>query len=169
MCWLVCVLHSIYAIGLAPSHPIRRKGLKVTAVSFDLHGRTVDSFTVTGKKKGGAVSIRKQTVLCEIKVIAASTDENEDGECETFAFTPMIGGKVLEINKRLLNEPELITSDIEGWIALCVREHYQAGNGRGDQKKRRKVDTDNETDGLLDLEQYKQYLKEYDFDVSPLL
>ena len=164
----------MYLIGLAPSHPIRREGLKVTRISFDLGKRTLSSFEVTGKKKTNAIKLQGDSNLCRM-FIAKDVKEakehsngkptaSESSEGESIVFQPLICAKVIQINKHVIDDPNLLNDDIHGWIAICESLGYQWSGRKDKHAKKRK--TKNVDDDLLTGEQYKAYLNEFDFHVT---
>eukprot|EP01084_Bolivina_argentea_P269545 458125_1 len=174
--------NGMYIIGLAPSHPIRMNKLNITQISFDLGKRTASSFDVTGKKKKNAIKLQANTKLCNLFVEMDSISENESNmeqneskennnkngksEIKCFTFKPLISAKVIEINKRLINNPKLIhdSGDIEGYIAICESMNYQWNGRKNNNVKKRK--TKNVEDDLLNKQQYQQYLTECNLKVS---
>eukprot|EP01083_Nonionella_stella_P098599 277309_1 len=142
--------NGMYMVGLAPSHPIRRKGLNVKEVTFDLGKRTASSFDVTGKKKGNAIKVQGNSKLCKIFI-------EGDGDTDSFIFEAGIKGRIIEINKRLLRNPKLLadSGDMEGWIAICECSNYQWSGRKNSNAKKRKIQ--NVEDSLLNESQYQQY------------
>ena len=75
---------------------------------------------------------------------------------------PNIKGNIIEINKRIIANPQLIieNGDIEGYIAICQCFNYQWTSRKNpmNEKKGRKHLIEN---NLLTEEQYQDYLKEF--------
>merc|ERR1712228_469643 len=148
-------------LGLAPSHPIRMNKMKIKEISFELGKRTASSFEVSGKKKTNAVKISKDTKLCKIYIedkndVKMEQDVNEkknDEEFDSFVFEPKIFGKAIQINKRLMDEPNLIvdSSDFEGWIVICESINYHWSGRKDNNAKKRK--TKNVEEDMLNEEQ----------------
>ena len=161
----------MYVIGLAPSHPLRTNNQqRVTKVSFDAGKRTLDSFRVSGKKKNAAIKVNCDTTICKLYYTqnnGKQQSKNEDnGDEEHYAFRPLFyNAKIIEVNKRLIDNPQLITdnADIEGWIAICESSHYQWSGRKDKYGKKRKIK--HIEDDLLNEKQYRDYIAKSNLNV----
>jgi glycine cleavage system H lipoate-binding protein len=96
---------SVTMIGLAPNHPAVLEG--VAKVEFSKAAATNEAL---GKKKRGALGLRPETLICTL--------ESKQGSI--FQINARVNMDLVEINQRLLNQPELVSSDPEGAGFLCV-------------------------------------------------
>lgn len=64
---------------------------------------------VSGKKKGGAVFMSPRDMICSVSL--------SDGS--SFKIFACVRGSIIEINKRLVGEPELLMSDPQ----VCMHAH----------------------------------------------
>jgi len=98
--------NGLRVLFLAEGHPARRKGDQMQKVIY------TDSFqnmVVSGKKKRGAPKVRPETVVLSIEFADGSDVPVIAG----------VSGKVIEVNKRLRNEPNLIWGR-EGYFAIVA-------------------------------------------------
>ena len=156
--------NDMYMIGIAPSHPIRIRKLPIKGISFEIGKRTIKSFEVSGKKKTGAIKLQNNTKLCHIFIDWANC-KKEENDPEFYVFSPMITGKVIEINKRLIDNPSLIidNGDIEGWIAIVEDMNYNRDARKNNNMRKKK--TKNVLETLLNKDQYLEYLKKHNINV----
>jgi len=88
-------------LGISPDHPKLQPPLKVTSVAFRDHdSKNLLTNDVHGKKKAGAVFLLPRDMICQVTV--------SDGS--TFVVYACVRGSVIEINRRLLDNPELLGS-----------------------------------------------------------
>ena len=83
-------------MGLAPAHPAVRRGSPCVRVDF---AEPLRAMAVSGKRKRGAVAVEAGRELARVTLA--------DGRC--YAVRAAVGARVLEVNARLLSEPELLT------------------------------------------------------------
>ena len=99
-------LHSnkLALVGLSDRHEILVKKLKIVKVEFNLNrnGKSLLENKVSGKKKKGATWLSPTDPICHL------TCENE----KVFTIRCCIGANLLELNEKLLKQPELITQDV---------------------------------------------------------
>lgn len=111
-----CVLkHSnrLCIITLAASHPILSKNLKVKSVHFDTSGNQNRlNNKVSGKFKKGGQKLKENSVLCTV----ICSDESEH------ILYSCISGKLVEINERLIENPNLLTEKpwSDGYIGIVL-------------------------------------------------
>jgi len=110
------LLHSngICVLTLAPSHPILTNKLKVSKVDFQVSkkvNRLQNSVRGKGKKGGQFLSDEKQTVAF------VSCDDGSVHEIRSG-----VKGALVEVNDRLVDQPELMTSDPfgQGFLAIVL-------------------------------------------------
>nr|XP_009383386.2 PREDICTED: protein Simiate isoform X2 [Musa acuminata subsp. malaccensis] len=99
------------AVGLAPSHVALREEGGVTAVNFNVGKSDRSEMKVTGKRKRNAQHFDAKTSLCKV---CANGKE--------FIVRCCVKGSLLEVNDRLLKQPDLLNSsaDREGYIAIIM-------------------------------------------------
>jgi len=116
----VCILrHSnrICLVTLAPSHPILAEKKKVTSVSFKVTEKVDRSLNkVSGKRKRGAQWLDASSPLCKVKC---------DDESEYTIFCGM-RGSLVEMNSRLLTNPELLFAGANGFVAIVMPKLQEA-------------------------------------------
>ena len=148
--------NGMYVVGIAPSHPVRVKKQKIEKVSFEIARRTIETFQVSGKKKTNAFKLAKATKLCRL---FTNIEKNK-----YYEFIPGIDGKIIEINKKIIENPNLIieNGDIEGWIAIVESFNYNRDQRKNkNHKKNKKKDPES---CLLKQEQYLQYLNKHNLN-----
>ncbi|TMW90555.1 hypothetical protein EJD97_015554 [Solanum chilense] len=98
-------------IGLAPTHIAFKDEGGVTSVDFNVGKSDRSGIKVSGKRKKNAQHFESNTALCK----ACTKDGSYIVRC-------CVKGSLLEVNDRLLKQPELLNSsaDREGYIAIIM-------------------------------------------------
>lgn len=107
----ICLLiHSnrIAVVTLLPTHPVIANGKSVVSVDF---AKRADN-SVRGKGKRGAQALNVNSALCEL----SCSDDTK------YIVRACIGGKLIEVNFRLMKQPHLLTErpQAEGYIAIML-------------------------------------------------
>jgi len=104
--------NGLCVLGIDPAHPQLAPPRKVTRVAYRTHdSKNLLVSDVRGKKKAGAVFVLPRDMLCEVTL--------DDGS--SFTVYAMVRGSVIEINRRLIDRPELLgTSTGAGYIAVLL-------------------------------------------------
>jgi len=111
---LCLLVHSnrISLVGLAPSHAILTRGLRVDRVNCEIT-KNLDrkKNKAVGKSKKGGQKIDAASILCYL----------EAGE-ESFEINAISPGKLICMNKSILEEPALLSlkPDSDGHIAILL-------------------------------------------------
>jgi glycine cleavage system H lipoate-binding protein len=116
------LIHSnkLCVITLAPSHPIVKKEMKIRNIDFQVSKNVnrLDNKT-TGKRKRNAQLLTKSAPICFI-------------ECEDnvhYTVSSPIPGKLIEINEKLSENPELLHFNynesyfLKSYIAIIIPKH----------------------------------------------
>lgn len=98
----------ICLIGLDISHVAVKKGIK--SINFDVGNCDRSKNQVSGKGKRGAMNLQPSSMLAIVTC-------NDDSE---YKVVSCITGKLVEINERLGNNPELIGKDGYGYVAIVL-------------------------------------------------
>ena len=103
-------------IGITKSHAIfKLKNIKIISLKFK------HDINVKGKKKQGSVSVRPNSVICEIFYENVEKEKKEEIE-EPLKFNVFacIKGKIIEINTKLEENPNLLFENPEtnGFFAI---------------------------------------------------
>lgn len=103
-------MHSngICLIGLDKSHPAASK--KIESVDFNIGNVNRSLNEVVGKSKKGGMILQENTTICRVKCVDGSV----------YNITSCIQGKLVEINKNLMSNPDLINQGSEGYIAVIL-------------------------------------------------
>jgi hypothetical protein len=96
---------SVTMLGLSPSHPAVLEG--ITKVEFS---KSASANEALGKRKRGALGLRTDTLLCTIY-----TKEGNEFRIDACANIDLV-----EINQRLVTDPNLVSKDPEGAGFLCI-------------------------------------------------
>ncbi|KAL3340789.1 hypothetical protein AABB24_029096, partial [Solanum stoloniferum] len=98
-------------IGLAPTHIAFKDEGGVTSVDFNVGKSDRSGIKVSGKRKKNAQHFESNTALCK----ACTKDASYIVRC-------CVKGSLLEVNDRLIKQPELLNSsaDREGYIAIIM-------------------------------------------------
>ncbi|CCI41217.1 unnamed protein product [Albugo candida] len=88
---------------LAPSHPVFQE----TILSVDF-GEKLKENKVNGKKKKGGLFLIPTTILCRIRCHSG----------RVYEIPSCIRGALLEINERLVDQPELLKHPAEGYLVV---------------------------------------------------
>jgi len=98
-------------IGIAPTHPIVTKGIKISSINFNVDKDLLNN-KVSGKYKKGARLLQESTPLCAVHL--------EDGS-EYIVFS-CVNGNLLELNDNLIVNPQLLVTkaSTEGFIAIIT-------------------------------------------------
>jgi len=97
-------LNGIAVVCLAPSHPVLQRKLQVASVDFKVGPRGSEDLAeieIKGKKKRGALTVHPGLVIC---ALITTNGERHVARCG-------VKGSLVSVNHRLLEEPELTTSD----------------------------------------------------------
>lgn len=137
------LIHSnrLCVITLAPSHPVVKNIVKVKNIDFQV-SKNVNRLSnkTTGKRKRNAQILTESAPICFI-------------ECEDdvlFTISSPIPGKLIEINEKLLECPEILQYDYrenyfrESYVAIIIPKHD--------------IPIEIATAGLLSLEDYQKVI-----------
>ncbi|KAK9162467.1 hypothetical protein Syun_003369 [Stephania yunnanensis] len=94
--------NGLCVIGLATAHLALRETRGITAVDFNVGKSDRSEIKITGKRKKNAQHYEPNTALC--KVYANDT---------FYIVRCCVKGLLLEVNDRLIKQPELLNSSIE--------------------------------------------------------
>ena len=110
--------NGVCVVGLAPTHPLvdRTRGLIISSIDQ----RAVKA--ISGKKKRGALFCQPDTVL----FTATCTDGS------VFKVRAGIGGKLVEVNERIVADPTLLQRrpDTDGHLAIVLPRMADVGDAR---------------------------------------
>ncbi|XAR61620.1 hypothetical protein NMG60_11016088 [Bertholletia excelsa] len=103
--------NGLCVIGLAPTHLAFKDEGGVTAVDFNVGKSDRSGIKVTGKRKKNAQFFESNTALCKVCT-----------KCGSYIVRCCVKGSLLEVNDRLIKQPELLNSaaDREGYIAIIM-------------------------------------------------
>ncbi|CAL9016983.1 unnamed protein product [Prunus brigantina] len=124
--------NGLCVIGLAPTHVAFKDEGGITAIDFNVGKSDRSGIKVTGKRKKNAQHLESNSALCKV----CSKDA-------TYIVRCCVKGSLLEVNDRLIKQPELLNSaaDREGYIAIIMPKP---------------ADWLKVKDSLLGLEEYKK-------------
>ncbi|KAL3641016.1 hypothetical protein CASFOL_015984 [Castilleja foliolosa] len=124
--------NGLCVIGLAPNHVAFKDKGGITSVDFNVGKSDRSGLKVTGKRKKNAQHFEPNSALCKVCTGEAS-----------YIARCCVKGSLLEVNDRLIKQPELLNSspDREGYIAIIMP---------------RPADWIKAKASLLDSEQYKK-------------
>lgn len=100
--------NGICLIGLADTHVAVKKGIK--SITFDIGNFDRSKNQVKGKNKRGAMVLQATSVLA----IVTCDDDS------TYRVSSCVQGKLVEINEDLVENPKLIGTDGDGYIAVVL-------------------------------------------------
>ncbi|XP_071055349.1 protein Abitram-like [Onthophagus taurus] len=102
----------ICLLSLADDHPILKDNKKIEKINFEVSNVNRLDNVVLGKGKKGGQKLQPHNALCYIKC--------NDGE--TYTIYSCVEGKLIEVNKQLISNPELIKfyPVSNGYIALIL-------------------------------------------------
>ena len=101
-------------VGIAANHAALTNGAAIKKISFrSVGGVNITEMKMSGKKKAGSLKVKKNTVLCDIIL--------ENGQ--SFAVISGIEGNLIEANKRIIENPALLSQDprYRGYIAIVFQ------------------------------------------------
>lgn len=106
----VVLFHSnrVCLICLAPSHIARSKG--ITSISFDVGNVDRSLNQVKGKGKKGGMVLQEDSTLAVVTC--------EDGS--TYKIPSCVRGKLIEVNERVVKDPQLLNIEGDGYIAIVL-------------------------------------------------
>ena len=109
----VVLLHSnrICLVALAPSHPVIKERKTIKKLNFDV-SKNCNRLNnkVSGKGKKGGQGVDERAILCYI--------ECESGE--TFSVKSCVKGKLISINQKVVENPNLILDKSSGEAHLAI-------------------------------------------------
>ncbi|CAM9756763.1 unnamed protein product [Ectocarpus fasciculatus] len=104
--------NGLAVVQLAPTHPVVGGGdSAIVAVDFDAGGCNVlETATVKGKKKKGALHLHPTTILCNVKTRGG----------KEYKVCTGTSGELIQANKTLAENPGLMSEDPlgRGWLAI---------------------------------------------------
>ncbi|OMO87347.1 Glycine cleavage H-protein [Corchorus capsularis] len=103
--------NGLCVVGLASTHLAFKEEGGITAVDFNVGKSDRSGMKVTGKRKKNAQHFEANTALCKV----CTTDDSYIVRC-------CVKGSLLEVNDRLVKQPELLNSSAEreGYIAIIM-------------------------------------------------
>jgi len=106
--------NGLYMVGIAPTHPIVTKGINITSLDFNVGYDLLER--VSGKYKRGAPHLQQSTSLCTV----CMEDDSE------YTLYICVSGNLLEVNERLVSNPELLVSKAgtEGFLAILMSNKH---------------------------------------------
>lgn len=108
----------ICVLGLAPSHPVVLGGCgKIVKIDFKPGRVDFAKLKISGKTKKGGSWVQPQSKVCLIHC--------ENGQI--WKVVPAIRGRIIEINERLMKEPDLLRQQpgTEGFIAIILPKYSE--------------------------------------------
>ncbi|XVF35921.1 hypothetical protein REPUB_Repub19eG0013500 [Reevesia pubescens] len=103
--------NGLCVVGLAQTHVAFKDKGGITAVDFNVGKSDRSGMKVTGKRKKNAQHFESNTALCKV---CTSND--------SYIVRCCVKGSLLEVNDRLIKQPELLNSSAEreGYIAIIM-------------------------------------------------
>ncbi|WOG91488.1 hypothetical protein DCAR_0310737 [Daucus carota subsp. sativus] len=103
--------NGLCVIGLASTHVAFKDEGGITSVDFNVGKSDRSGVKVTGKRKKNAQHFESNTALCKVSTSDAS-----------YIVRCCVKGSLLEVNERLIKQPELLKSsaDREGYVAIIM-------------------------------------------------
>ncbi|EEE56198.1 uncharacterized protein [Oryza sativa Japonica Group] len=103
--------NGLCVVGLASAHIALKEEGGITAVDFNVGKSDRSEMKVTGKRKRNAQHLQENSALCKV-----CTSSN------SFVVRCCVKGSLLEINDRLIKQPDLLntSADREGYIAIFM-------------------------------------------------
>ncbi|GJM90044.1 hypothetical protein PR202_ga06283 [Eleusine coracana subsp. coracana] len=101
--------NGLCVVGLAPAHVAFKEGGGITAVDFNVGKSDRSERKVTGKRKRNAQHLQENSALCKVSA-----------KDKCFIVRCCVKGSLLEINDRLIKQPDLLntSADREGYIGI---------------------------------------------------
>ncbi|XP_048538513.1 protein Abitram-like [Triticum urartu] len=105
--------NGLCVVGLAPAHVALKEEGGITAIDFNVGKTDRSEIKVTGKRKRNAQHLQENSALCKV----CTKDK-------TFVVRCCVKGQLLEINDRLMKQPDLLntSADREGYIAIFMQK-----------------------------------------------
>ncbi|KAJ4884591.1 Single hybrid motif superfamily protein [Raphanus sativus] len=124
--------NGLCVIGLAPTHVAFKDEGGITNIDFNVGKSDRSVLKVSGKRKKNAMRSESNTALCKVSTAK-----------DSYIVRCCVKGSLLEVNERLINQPQLLNSsaDREGYIAIIMP---------------RPADWTKNKESLITLEEYKQ-------------
>ncbi|KAI3464793.1 hypothetical protein Pfo_021456 [Paulownia fortunei] len=103
--------NGLCVIGLAPTHVAFKDKGGIASVDFNVGKSDRSGIKVTGKRKKNAQHFESNTALCKVCTGDAS-----------YIVRCCVKGSLLEVNERLIKQPELLNTmpEREGYIAIIM-------------------------------------------------
>lgn len=100
--------NGIVLVQLAPKHPVFKSG--IAEVRYDVGQIDRSNNEVKGKSKRGGLVLQERTQLAVVR--------GKDGH--EYKVVSCLPGKLVEVNKGLLENPDLLKSEGDGYIAIIL-------------------------------------------------
>ncbi|CAA7042564.1 unnamed protein product [Microthlaspi erraticum] len=103
--------NGLCVIGLAPTHLAFKDEGGITNIDFNVGKSDRSVLKVSGKRKKNAMRSESNTALCKVSTAK-----------ESYIVRCCVKGSLLEVNERLIKQPQLLNSsaDREGYIAIIM-------------------------------------------------
>ncbi|BET01555.1 family with sequence similarity 206, member A [Nesidiocoris tenuis] len=116
------LVHSnrVCIVTLAPSHELLANETAVDSVSFQVsENRNTLNTKISGKRKHNAQRVQPNTAIA---IVSCSGEQSK-----SYKLVPGVHGKLLEMNKELLERPNLILEDPseKGYLAIILPDPSQ--------------------------------------------
>ncbi|CAM6119328.1 unnamed protein product [Calypogeia fissa] len=103
--------NGLCVVGLAPTHAAFKATVGITGVDFNVGKSSRADMKAVGKRKKNATVLEGNSVLCKVMT----------GEM-FFLIRCCVRGTLLEVNQRLIQNPQLLVShaDTQGYVAVLM-------------------------------------------------
>ncbi|CAO2041297.1 unnamed protein product [Urochloa humidicola] len=102
--------NGLCVVGLAPAHVVFKEEGGITTVDFNVGKSDRSEMKVTGKRKRNAQHLQENSALCKVCV-------ND----KSFVVRCCVKGSLLEINDRLIKQPDLLNTAVS--TSCCLTKY----------------------------------------------
>ncbi|XP_060523700.1 protein Abitram [Cylas formicarius] len=112
--------NKLVLICLARGHDIIRHNKVIEKINFNIEGSNLLDINLSGRKKAGARKLKKNHCVCYIKC------KGEDTEYPVYTC---VQGSLIEVNKNVIKNPQLLVTDSKGlgYIGVLSLKSYSKG------------------------------------------
>lgn len=98
-------------IAVAVGNSIIQSPKKIVEINFNINNSDRSNIVVKGKKKAGAKFVKKETIICQVKL---------EGDNFYHNIRAGVEGRLVEINEIIKSKPNVIKTDPKGDGFVCI-------------------------------------------------
>lgn len=98
-------------IALAPGNTIMQSSKQITEINFTVNKKDRSNIKIKGKKKFGAKLVKKETIICQVKL---------EGDPTFYNIRSGVEGRLVEINELVKTNPNIMKTEPKRLGYICI-------------------------------------------------